>query len=128
MTLRSDTHRTKIAGVSSIHMCLLCRYRVVTDDADIDPAPLERNESLPVGICRHCKETYLSMGVALVNPESQSVIVITEQAFKAIFDQPIPEQKIVRVEEAVIEKVYGLFLVSQEARANIARARRLRLH
>jgi hypothetical protein len=51
-------------------------------------------------------------------------MVITEAAFKAIFDQPIPEQKIVRVEEEIIEKVYGRFLVSQEAKAHIARARR----
>jgi hypothetical protein len=58
-----------------------------------------------------------------VNPETQSVMVITESAFKAIFDQPVPEQRIVRVEESVIEKVYGLFLVSEEAKANIARAR-----
>ena len=128
MSTHSNVVRARIAGVSSIHMCLLCRYRVVTDGADIDSAPLERSESLPVGVCRHCQETYLSIGVALVNPESQSVMVITEEAFKAIFDQPIPEQKIVRVEEAVIEKVYGLFLVSQEAKANIARARRTMLN
>jgi hypothetical protein len=98
-------------------MCLLCRYRAVTDDADIS------GDSLLAGVCRHCQETYLSVGVALVNPETQSVMVITESAFMAIFDQPIPEQRIVRVEEAVIEKVYGLFLVSQEARASFVRAR-----
>jgi hypothetical protein len=124
MAPRSAMHRTKIAGVSSVHMCLLCRYRVVTDDADSGLVLSERKESMPMGVCRHCKRTYLSIGVALVNPESRSVMVITEQAFKAIFDQPIPEQRIVRVEEAVIEKVYGLFLASQEARANICRARR----
>ena len=124
MALHSYLPGARIAGVSSIRMCLLCRYREVPDDADIGSAPLERSESLLSGVCKHCQETYLSRGVALVNPESQSVMVITEEAFKAIFDQPIPEQKIIRVEEEIIEKVYGLFLVSQEARANIARARR----
>lgn len=123
MSSHSNVVHAKIPGVSSIQMCLLCRYRAVTDDADIGSAPLERSDSLPLGVCKHCQETYLSIGVALVNPETQSVMVITEEAFKAIFDQPIPEQRIVRVEEAVIEKVYGLFLVSQEARASFVRAR-----
>ena len=124
MALHSHLPSVRIAGVSSIHMCLLCRYRAVADHAGIGSAPLERSKSLLSGVCKHCQETYLSVGVALVNPESQSVMVITEAAFKAIFDQPIPEQKIVRVEEEIIEKVYGRFLVSQEAKANIARARR----
>jgi hypothetical protein len=93
------------------------------DDEEIDSAPLDRNESSLAGVCKHCRETYLSIGVALVNPETQSVMVITEEAFKAIFDEPIPEEKIVRVEEAVIEKVYELFLISQETRASFARAR-----
>ena len=128
MALHSYLPSARIAGVSSIHMCLLCRYRAVTDDSDIGSAPLERSESLLLGVCKHCQETYLSIGVALVNPETESVMVITEEAFKAIFDQPIPEQRIVRVEEEIIEKVYGRFLVSQEAKARIARARRAMLN
>jgi len=128
MAPHSDMSRARIAGVSSIHMCLLCKYREVTSGADFDLTPGERSESLLAGVCRHCQETYLSIGIALVNPETQSVMVITEEAFKAIFDQPIPEQKIIRVEEEIIEKVYGLFLVFQEARANIARARRAMVH
>ena len=66
-----------------------------------------------LSICGDCKKKYLDVGVALVNPETESVIVIMDGAFKSIFNQPLPEQKIIRVEEEVIEQIYTLFKIFQ---------------
>jgi hypothetical protein len=128
MSGRSGGLHAGISEVNSIYTCLLCRNRVITNGANHFPAPLARNESSLVGVCKDCQERYLSIGVALVNPASESVIVVTEEAFRNMFDQPIPEERILYVEDSIIEKVYGLFLVSQEARAHIARARQFMLN
>ncbi len=128
MSFRSDDPNLRSGEDRSLCTCLLCRNRVIMQGSDHLSSLLGRRESAVVGICEICEERYLSIGVALVNPESESVIVVTEEAFRNMFDQPVPEQRIVYVGDSVIEKVYGLFLVSQEARANFTRARQFMLN
>ena len=129
MSTRSDGPNDAMrGGISSVYTCLLCRNRIISNGADTCSPLLAGKESSLVGVCENCQERYLSIGVALVNPESESVIVVTEEAFRNMFDQPIPEQRIVYAEDSVIEKVYGLFLVSQKARASFARARQFMLN
>ncbi len=128
MSFRNDDPNAGGGEDRSLCTCLLCGNRAIPHGVDRCPSLPARKKSAVVGICEICQERYLSIGVALVNPESQSVIVVTEEAFRNMFDQPVPEQRIVYVEDSVIEKVYGLFLVSQEARASFTRARQFMLN
>jgi len=43
--------------------------------------------------------------VALVHAETGRVLVMRDEAFRAIFDHPIPEDKIVYVEENVLAQI-----------------------
>jgi hypothetical protein len=69
--------------------------------------------------CKTCRDGYLARGVMLVEMKEQKVygkehkvptgkiVVITEKAFKRIFNAPVPERRIAMVEEGLIEKLQG---------------------
>ncbi len=96
-------------GRSFLYHCLICR-RGLVQETPIDCINAMGVPRPPgINICRDCRDRYLSLGVALVNPETESVIVIMDSAYKVIFNEPIPEDKIVRVEEELIEQLYTVF-------------------
>ena len=103
----------EVSEVKFIQYCLICRRGVVSETPKGSSIFLSKNRSVLLSICGDCKKKYLDVGVALVNPETESVIVIMDGAFKSIFNQALPEQKIIRVEEEVIEQIYTLFKIFQ---------------
>jgi len=64
---------------------------------------------MPFSICSKCQEKYLSLGVALVNPENDSAIVLMDEAYSALFSEPIPRQRVIHVKEELLEQIHGLF-------------------
>ena len=66
-------------------------------------------DDLSLTVCPDCQEHYLTVGVALINPRTGSVLVIADEAFTAIFSEPIPESKVACVEEEVLQRVHAVF-------------------
>ena len=62
----------------------------------------------PSEVCSGCREKYLSDGVLIINPETGSMIVITEEAYNRLIDVPFDERRIVFCEEAVIDKLMAM--------------------
>ncbi len=86
--------------------CLVCKQGAAFED------PHEHSnsiEGLSQRVCPDCHEHYLTVGVALINPKTGSVLVIADEAFTAIFNQPLPESKIACVEEEVLQRVHAVF-------------------
>lgn len=53
--------------------------------------------------CDKCKKKYLTKGILMINPKSGDLIVIREEAFKRIFNTPVPEKRIAFTEQKVID-------------------------
>jgi ABC-type iron transport system FetAB ATPase subunit len=70
---------------------------------------IAHGESIALSVCSECQEKYLSLGVALVNPENDSAIVLMDEAYSALFSEPIPRQRIIHVKEELLEQIHGLF-------------------
>jgi hypothetical protein len=69
----------------------------------------DHNGPMTLSICNECQEKYLRLGVALVNPENDSAIVLMDEAYSALFSEPIPKQRIIHVKEELLEEVHALF-------------------
>ena len=100
---------TKQDEIRFVRDCLICRRGVAFDTSRSSSIPTSCHESTTLVICEYCREEYLARGVALVNPETESVIVIMDDAFRAIFDEPLPEQKIIYTEEEVLQQIHAVF-------------------
>lgn len=61
----------------------------------------------PTRVCDACKKKYLNKGVMLINPETGSLVVIKDEAYKRIVNKPIPKSKIAFAEETVLMKLLG---------------------
>lgn len=64
----------------------------------------EKHTTNPVGVCEKCREKYLKHGVMLVNMNSARLVVIKDEAFKRLFNKPIPKGKIVATDDEVLDK------------------------
>ena len=73
------------------------------------PGRIAHDKLMALSICSKCQEKYLSLGVALVNPENDSAIVVMDEAYSALFSEPIPKQRIIHVKEELLEEVHALF-------------------
>lgn len=109
MRTKDEGCRMRQQERSFLHHCLICRRGLVQETAIGCMNAMGMRRPPGINICRDCRDRYLSLGVALVNPETESVIVIMDSAYKVIFNEPIPEDKIVRVEEELIEQLYTVF-------------------
>lgn len=63
-------------------------------------------------VCKKCEKKYLKEGVMLMNPETGALVVIKVEAFKRIFDKPVPPKHICFTEQAVLD-----YLNQQQAQA-----------
>ena len=100
---------TRQGETKFIRDCLICGRGVACDTLRTSSILLSCHESTTLMICESCREEYLARGVALVNPETESVIVIMDDAFRAIFHEPLPEQKIIYTEEEVLQRIHAVF-------------------
>lgn len=62
---------------------------------------MERYTINPTAVCDDCKAKYLDKGVMLINPQTCRLSVIKDEAFKRIFDKPLPPKKIAFCDEEV---------------------------
>ena len=113
MGTKSDEQVMAAGSIRVVNHCLICRSPILFETTQKIWGSSEQNGATLTNICRDCREKYLSLGVALVNPETDSVIVIMDEAYETIFNQPIPKGKIVRVEKTIIEQIYARLRVSQ---------------
>jgi len=54
----------------------------------------------PTAVCKECEETYLSVGIMLIDPDTVALSVIKEEAFKRIFTIPVPSERIAFMKES----------------------------
>lgn len=72
-----------------------------------------RNMYDPREVCTDCRKKYLTKGIMLINPETGSLIVVTEDFFTRNFKgQPIPKGRIGYAHE---ETVQGIMAAAKEA-------------
>lgn len=115
-------------GISFAHPCIVCGRRVVFGPSKSDPILMPGDGSEILAICEDCKEKYLSIGVALVNPETESIIILMDEAFKAIFHEPIPEQRIIYAEEEVLERIQAAFTIALQQGSRIVNGEQVLLN
>ena len=109
MRLRPHQSHTKIGEVQLTQRCYLCRGVVSSEVVSGVSLRNAHNGPMTLSICRECQEKYLRLGVALVNPENDSAIVLMDEAYSALFSEPIPNQRIIHVKEELLEEIHGLF-------------------
>ena len=96
--------------MSKVRVCVICGAK----KAD---GPIQRRLEDDFEPCAKCRKKYLSKGVLLVeaiedkvHPENTptmtgSVLVLKNDAFKQLFEMPIPPRKIAFVEVGIIEMI-----------------------
>ncbi len=109
MRLRSNQSRPKAGEAQLTQHCYLCRGSVSSEAVSGVSVRVAHDELMVLRVCRTCQEKYLSLGVALVNPENDSAIVLMDEAYSALFSEPIPKQRIIHVKEELLEEVHALF-------------------
>lgn len=65
----------------------------------------EMHTIIPSHVCEKCRSKYLGKGVMMINPQTGSIVVIKEEAFKRLFNKPIPQGKIAFAEEEVLSRL-----------------------
>jgi len=55
--------------------------------------------------CAKCRKKYLAQGTMMLNPQTGSLTVLKDKAFKKMFNVPIPKGKIAFAEEEVLSKL-----------------------
>ena len=109
LRIRPNQPHPRIAETQLAQHCYLCRGVVSSEVVSGISVRIAHSESNSLRICSKCQEKYLSLGVALVNPENDSAIVLIDEAYSALFSEPIPKQRIIHVKEELLEEVHALF-------------------
>jgi len=91
-------------------LCPICRKEngELLMDRRLKPT-FEMHTIVPYGVCDKCRKEYLSKGVLLINPQTCRLMVLKDDAYKGLFNKPIPPQRIAYCEEEVLEKVQKLY-------------------
>lgn len=92
-----------ICPICNEHMDVLLSTRI--QEGKIKEIFAQRDYVDPTRVCEKCEEKYLSVGVLIIDPETGSVAVLKDEAFKEHFTIPIPEGKIVFMHEADMKTV-----------------------
>ena len=109
LRLRLNPSHPKIGEAQLRQHCYLCRGVVASKIVSGVSIRSAHNGPMTLSICNECQEKYLRLGVALVNPENDSAIVLMDEAYSALFSEPIPKQRIIHVKEELLEEVHALF-------------------
>ena len=109
LRLRPNQSHPKIGEAQLTQHCYLCRGIISSEVVNGISVKIAHDKLMALSICSKCQETYLSLGVALVNPENDSAIVLMDEAYSALFSEPIPKQRIIHVKEELLEEVHALF-------------------
>lgn len=105
---KSGEPLTKLGDVSLVNDCLLCDSQVIL----MATRQSKNKQMMPSGsqlpnICDKCKEKYLveGNGIALINPETYSVAVVSQDFFENNFTVPIPKGRMCFVEGTIVEQI-----------------------
>ena len=109
LRLKLNPSHPKIGEAQLRRHCYLCRGVVASKIVSGVSIRSAHNGPMTLSICNECQEKYLRLGVALVNPENDSAIVLMDEAYSALFSEPIPKQRIIHVKEELLEEVHALF-------------------
>lgn len=102
--LIKGTHMAKLGECTIVKDCVICRREVILLATRDSRHPLPEKDTLYVNqVCDECREKYLVNGVLLVNPDNGCLVVLKDEAFSRIFDQPIPAGKICFAEQKVLD-------------------------
>ena len=84
-------------------MCPICRTESTAVLLDKRMKKSLPRETFGVEPCEKCKQKYLKEGILLINPETGSLVVLKESAYKRVFNVPVPKGRVVFAEEKVLE-------------------------
>ena len=102
----------------TLEVCPICRED--TGTILLDKRMRDRFEMHtinPTNPCDKCREKYLKEGVLLINPETCSLVILKNEAFKRMFNTVIPKGKICFAEEGIIQ---GLMQAQVETDKGVA--------
>ncbi len=86
--------------------CMICHREVVLRAIRDSNLPMPPDGAILPEICADCKRSFLSTGVALINPNTGSLVVIKDEVFKIIFPRErIPLRKVLWADEEIIDAV-----------------------
>jgi hypothetical protein len=97
----------------TLPICIICNEEkgdiALLGNAFKGEAP--KHMLLDIEPCQKCRDKYLKSGTLLVEVEADrhvptgSVTVIKDTAFKLVFNQDVPPQKIVKVEVGILQEL-----------------------
>jgi hypothetical protein len=100
----------------TLELCPICRENTGTLLLDRRlKNTFEKHTINPGTTCDVCKDKYLKEGVMLINPETGSLAVLKKEAFKRMFNVPVPVHMIAYAEEKVVQ-----WLINQQSSAEAA--------
>lgn len=97
---------SKAGDVTLVKGCMICHKEEILMAKKNSKHPLPPKGSILPQVCDECREKYLKQGVLLVNPDNGRLVVIKDEAFNKMFDQPIPEGKIAYTDDQVLDKIF----------------------
>jgi hypothetical protein len=91
----------------TLAICPICKEETGTLLLDKRLRPKFERHTVTPEPCEKCGKKYLSKGVLIFNPETGSLVVLKDSAFKRIMNIPIPKKKICFAHEDVLERLQG---------------------
>ena len=95
----------KLGDVGMVKDCMICRRDVILLARKNSKGEMPPKGAIMPRVCKECRSKYLTAGVLLVNPDTCALVVLKDEAFKGIFNVPIPAGKIAFTEQAVLDKL-----------------------
>jgi len=89
----------------TLAICPICKKETGTILMDRRLKPTFSHQTLTPEPCDKCRKKYLTKGVMLLCPDTGSLLVLKESAFKRLFNKPIPKGKICFTEQAVLDNL-----------------------
>ena len=94
----------KLGDVTLVKGCMICHEEVILLARRDARGELPEKGSIMPQVCDECKGKYLDKGVLLINPDNGNFVVLKDEAFKRIFNEEIPPQKIAFTDDELLDK------------------------
>lgn len=95
----------KLGDVTIVNGCMICHEEVILLARKNAKGELPEKDSILPQVCDKCRAKYLSKGVLLINPDNGRLVVIKDEAFNRLFNEPTPPKKIAFTDDELLNKL-----------------------
>jgi hypothetical protein len=109
--MRTKSHESarQTEKATFIRECLICK-RGVAWEMGRTPLKSQPDDKVVIqAICEDCRKKYLPVGVALVNPDTESIVVVMDETFKSILVDSVADPRIIFTGVKFLERIHEIF-------------------